>query len=401
MQRTVIAVISAIFVSLLFGCGGQSTNNAQTDTFDAYLSAAADVWQFQGTVLVAQGDSVLFTRGYGPARLDRDVMNTPDLKYCLGSVTKAFTAVAIMQLWDQGLIDLDAPFATYLPDYRSDIAQSVTIHHLLSHTSGIADLVNDTAFIRRAMTANRSLQPEELLTYSEPKELLFQPGDRFAYSSANFVLLGLIIDSVCGEPPDVYIQRHICRPASMINTGVFPGRVARDDFALGYHPGPDRRMIPAPVLHPSFGYAAGDLSATVDDLHRFHLALENGTLLSDSARSLMERQHTRRHGYAWYVNDFGGHRLIADSGAVPGFAATWQRWPDDSLCLVILSNNAAVKTHHVANALAAIALEEPYYRPLVRNPGNVRPADLIPYTGVYQAEQETRRIDTHGDQLKM
>lgn len=374
-----ILAFFAIFVmSWVLSCHGTKPTPSE---YERYIDSAEKVWRFQGSYLVAIGDSIVARGSRGYADIADQRANTPETKFRIGSLTKPFTAIATMQLAQQGLVDIGQDITSYIDCYHPDGRAIITVGDLLSHRSGIPDVLSNQEFASRIRD---TLTPLELVSYFQGKPLLFTPGSQYAYSSSNYVLLGLIIEAVSGTTWEDYVLTHICRPAGMNNTGVYPDAPARSDFAKGYIPRPSGAMTEVPPIHPSLGYAAGALASTVDDLYRLNRALNDTTLLSRKSLKEMFTLHSPAYGYGWMVDDFGGHGLIAHGGGAPGYVSIFQRWPDDSVCVVVLSNNGGVPVHQIADGLAAIALHEPYQMPRIKQPITVSPDDLAQYAGTYR-----------------
>jgi len=376
-----------LFLMTIISC---FTADTRLTPFDMYMQSAVDTWKFQGVVLVAQNDSILFRKAYGFADIANHRLNTPETKFLIGSTTKPFTAIATMQLYQQGLIELKKNISAYLPDYPKTVANRITIHHLLSHTSGIPDLTNNAEYRKRI---NEFVSADEITDYFKDLPLLFKPGEKYAYSSSNYVLLGRIIEKVSGLSWDEYIQKHICAPLDLHNTGVYFDYAKRSDFAIGYAPNREGILNAVPSIHPSCGYSAGSLASTVDDLYRVSRALDDTTLLNQATIDIMLTLHAATYGYGWLVDNLAGHRLTAHGGGVPGYVSIWQRWPDDSLCIIVMSNIVTAPVHTIATSLAAIALNEPYDLPVVKQPIYLSPEQLKTYEGEYQLESgEIRHI---------
>ncbi len=387
IKRIATITIATLLLTIIISCDNPET--AQTP-YDEYMKAAEEAWQFQGTVLVARNDSILFRKGYGPAQIENNRPNTPETKFLIASTTKPFTAIAVMQLYQQGLIDLQEFVSTYLPDYPKETGKRVTIHHLLSHTSGIPDVIGNPEFQKRL---GEYLSPEDITAYFKDLPLQFEPGKQYAYSSANYILLGRIIENMTGISWDEYIQRHICTPFDLQNTGVFYDYAERDDFATGYAPNREGILNALPSINPSCGYSAGSLASTVDDLYKISRALYDTVLLDRKTIDVMLTPHTATYGYGWLIDDLGDHRLTAHGGGAPGYISIWQRWLDDSLCVIVLSNIVTAPAHVIATGLAAIALSEPYELPKVKQPITLSPDELKAYEGDYQLESgEIRHI---------
>jgi CubicO group peptidase (beta-lactamase class C family) len=238
--------------------------------------SAADA--FSGVVLLAEGDSILLLEARGQADRNAGRANTPDTRFNVGSLSKAFTTIAVHQLEARGLLTLDDTLARYLPSYPNpSVARRVTIRHLLEMSSGIPDFFNE-----RYATA-----PKEKLTSLDAYlpliadlPLDFEPGTRRRYSNGGFLLLGLVIEAVAGTDYYSYIRDHIYAPADMRESGS-PSTAERDErYAVGYA-GPGRSVNTETL--PGRGSSAGGGYSTARDLLRFVRALEKGTLRHPSA----------------------------------------------------------------------------------------------------------------------
>ncbi|NIS15954.1 MAG: serine hydrolase [Aliifodinibius sp.] len=361
------------------------------------MKRAENVWGFMGTVLIAQGDSVLFRHGYGFANIAKKQPMTPEKKFLIGSITKSFTAIAIMQLWEKGKLDMDKTISEYLLEYPSDIANKITIHHLLSHQSGIPDFISIPGFQERA---REKISTDELIAYFENLPLLFNPGERYTYSSSNYILLGKIIENVTGQEWAEYVKLNICEPAYMQNTGVYYDYDVRDDFAVGYNITSDGDTSEAWIVHPSCGYAAGGLASNIDDLYSLHKALYGSDILSQELIDSMLTSQTPFYGYGWLIDELAEHKLTAHGGGTPGFTSMFQRWIDDSVCVIVLSNNAIAPAHAIATGLAAIIFEEEYELPSIKEPMMISVNDAKEYEGVYQIDSvDYRIIEIEAEQL--
>lgn len=391
-----VSLCMVILVTIIINISCDSRQTAITE-FDAYVNEAEKVWQFRGSFLVAKGDSILFRGSRGYANESERSYNEPETKFLIGSVTKPFTAIAVLQLVEKGLVDVNDPVSEYITDYPEKAADKITVHHLLAHRSGIPDVINNPNFVSRV---HEKMTPQEIVGFFRDYPLDFTPGEKYAYSSSNYVLLGLIIEKIIDYSWEEYVHKFICVPAGMENTGVFADYAERSDFATGYSPTPSGSLIQAAPINPTCGYAAGSLASTVDDLFKLHTALDKNTLLDRNSVAAMQKQYSPTYGYGWLVNDFGGHRLVAHGGGVPGYVSLIQRWPDDSVCVIVLSNNVVVPAHSIANALAAVAMDEPYEMPVIKKPVRLESNRLNEYEGDYKLKSgEIRKVYQTGGQL--
>ncbi len=237
--------------------------------------------QFNGTVLVAENGKVIVKKGYGLANMEWNIPNTPDTKFRLGSVTKQFTAFLILQLVDQGKLKVSEKITTYLPDYPKATGDKITVHHLLTHTSGIPNYTNFPRFFE---TMSRDpYAPEAFVKKFSDLPLDFEPGSNFSYSNSGYFLLGVLIEKVTGKPYATVLQEAILTPAQLKDTGydlpgpILPKRAAAyEKRGSGY--------VNAPYLDMTIPYAAGSLYSTVEDLYRWDQLLYTDKLLSAASK---------------------------------------------------------------------------------------------------------------------
>lgn len=389
IRITLICTLLAVNGCLLIGCG-----KADASAYDGYLRAACEAWHFQGVALVACGDSIVFRQGYGKADIESGRDNTVASKFPLGSITKQFTAAAVLQLADRGRIDLNEFVSSYLSDYPHETGERITIHHLLSHTSGIPSVNQD---LQGLMMADRAVAPEELVQTFEHLPLEFEPGSRYAYSNCGYVLLGRIIEAVSGMPYDDYIAAHILKPLGMSRSGMFYDYAERSDFARGYQMRGDGMLKKKTAIHLSMGYSAGALCATAGDLFIWHRALSDTVLLKAETIRKMFTPNLGDYGYGWLIRDNDGHRVAAHAGGSPGYSTWIERWLDDSLLVVVFSNNVNASVGTIAGSLARIAQALPYDMPARRTATTLPPETIAEYAGVYEMTDGRHRIITVDD----
>jgi CubicO group peptidase (beta-lactamase class C family) len=352
---------------------------------EAYLQAHRAAGQFMGSVLVAQGDHVLHSAGYGMADLEHNVANTSHTKYRLSSLTKQFTAAAILNLQDQGLLDVDDPISAYLPDYPN--GDVITIHHLLSHSSGIPDLENFPDFVA---TMREPATPSELIERFADMPLEFEPGDQWAYSSSNYIVLANIIEEVARQSYAEYLDTVLFAPLGMTNTGHDVFETILESRANGYTMGEDGYQNAA-FIDMSIAVGGGSLYSTVLDLYTWTQALLKDAVLSDEARELlftpaMEIGDGNAYGYGWIIGNEWGRRVISHSGGINGSSTYLTLIPEEELIVIVLSNLEGLPLEGIARDLDAIVLGESYEAPVIRTAIELDPAILERYVGRYEGE---------------
>src|ERR1041385_1514912 len=231
---------------------------------DQLISLYQKYGQFNGSALVADNGKVIYRKGVGLANMEWGIPNTPDTKFRLGSITKQFTSMLILQLVEQGKIKLDAKLSDYLPDYRKDTGEKVTIHNLLTHTSGIPSYTGLPNFFQDV--SRNPYKVADFVKKYASGDLEFEPGSKFSYSNSGYFILGAIIERVTGKPYEQVLKENIFDPAGMKNTGYDHHDTIIPKRASGYVK-TGNGYINAPYLDMSIPYAAGSLYSTVEDLY--------------------------------------------------------------------------------------------------------------------------------------
>ncbi len=320
---------------------------------EEFLEARVQRDRFSGSILVARDGKVLVRRGYGMANLEHDVPNTPETKFRVGSITKQFTAMAVMILQEQGKIDVHEKIKKYLPDAPA-AWDEICVQHLLTHTSGIP---NFTGFPEYPEMMRRHMMLENLVDSFKGKALEFKPGEQFEYSNSGYVLLGYLIEKVSGKPYASVLQEAIFDPLGMKSTGYDNPIPVLKHRASGYAGrGPFR--VNASFIDMTVPHAAGALYSTVDDLFLWDRALLTEMLVPQAAREAMFTPIEEGYGYGWVITKQFGRRSVSHGGGINGFVARFLRFPDDGVCVVVLSNVEGTDAWALADDLAAVTLGE-------------------------------------------
>jgi CubicO group peptidase (beta-lactamase class C family) len=345
---------------------------------DEYLKAYLERGQFSGSVLVAGNGQVLFSQGYGMANYELDVPNTPQTKFRLGSITKQFTALAIMQLQEKGHLNVKDSLAQYLPNYPN--AEQITLHHLLTHTSGIP---NFTSFPDYLETMMLPLPVEKIIARFKDNPLEFQPGEKYQYSNSNYILLGFLIEQVSGQSYESYLQDHLFNPLQMKNTGYDHHSLLLKNRASGYSRR-EQQLVNAGYLDMSIPHGAGALYSTVEDLYLWDRALYTEQLLSKPSLETMFTPFLDQYGYGFLISHLFNRKLVAHDGGVNGFVSDLHRYIDDDVFIVILSNFEFSPIYKLSRDLGAILFGEAYELPGNRVAISVDPSVYQAYVGDYE-----------------
>jgi CubicO group peptidase (beta-lactamase class C family) len=354
MTRT-LRLVACGLAALLVAGGARAQSPAET--IDAVMEEYARLDVFSGTVLVARGGDILYAEAFGEANKDHRVANILETRFNIGSIGKTLTGVAVMQLVEGGRIELDAPVVRYLPDFP--FGDAITIHHLLSHTSGLANYMAHPEY-RARMTGLRRIA--DLLPLIYDQQLVFDtPGEAFAYSNSGIVVLGAVIEKVAGQAYPQYLREQVLAPAGMSDTGIHFWDQVVPHRAIGY----TRRFsgdVSSAIFQVPPASADGGIETTVLDLLKFDRALSGDVLLNAESKRKMFTPNLQGYGYCWRISDEGGHRSIGHGGGAPGVSASFMRYPDDDVTIIVLSNysDGAIEP---ARALEAIMFGQPYGTP--------------------------------------
>jgi CubicO group peptidase (beta-lactamase class C family) len=361
---------------------------------EAYLNAYAQTGKFSGSVTITQGLIGGMTHGYDLANREHQVANTGDTKFRIGSVTKQFTAVAILQLQEKGLLDVQAPVSTYLSDYPN--GDLITIHHLLTHTAGIPEYLDPETFPDLAEWMRQSSSLAQLVDRFKDLPLEFEPGEKFKYSNSGYVLLTQIIETVAEQPYAEYLQANVFAPLGMKDTGYEVPQTVISNLAQGYLFIGKETYLQASPLDMSIPQGAGGLYSTAEDLSNWNRWLyvdEGSAVLSRTARAMMMRPIVQMepeenpdtfYGYGLVIDNHLGRQRVHHNGGISGFASSLAYYPDEALSIVALSNFETALPSRIAEDLAAIAFNEPYEIPTQPEAITLDPAIYEKYTGTYQ-----------------
>ena len=300
--------------------------------------------------------------------MEWNIPNTPDTKFRLGSVTKQFTATVILQLVEQGKIKLDAKLSDYLTEYRKDTGDKVTIHHLLTHTSGIPSYTSQPGFFENV--SRNPYKVDEFVKKYASGDLEFEPGSKFSYNNSGYFLLGAIIDRVTGKPYEQVLKANVFDPTGMKNTGYDHYASLIPKRASGYSKTPDG-YTNALYLDMSIPYAAGSLYSTIEDLYLWDQALYTDKLLSAQSKALMYKPFLDNYAYGWVITNASFKlndqpvQVITHGGGINGFTTTIVRFPKEKNLIVMLDNTGSEYLDRLSDSIAKIIYNQPYEPPKI------------------------------------
>jgi len=313
------------------------------------------------SVAVEHHGELLMAEGFGYADLEHDVPVNPETVFRVGSTTKQFTALAILQLVEQGKIALGDEITKFLPDYPTQ-GHKVTIHHLLTHTSGIASY---TGLGEKFWDVSRlDLTHEELLEIFADEPFDFAPGEKWSYNNSGFYLLGMIVEVASGEEYADYLENHIFEPLGMTDSMYCDPIAIVPHRARGYSV-KDGDVVNADPLSLTSPGAAGAMCSTPLDFLRWQRALDTNRLISEESREIMLTEAKLNDGsgtnyaYGLSLSELDGHLNVAHGGGINGFLVAFDTFPDDELVVVVFSNTDGAKSGRIADNIARTVLGIP------------------------------------------
>lgn len=366
MKKSIkLIVLSALLLFFVFNVSFAQDKAKQIDEL---IGKYNQYGQFNGAALVAENGKVILKKGFGSANMEWNIPNQTDTKFRLGSISKQFTAFLIVKLAEEGKLKLDVPITTYLPDYPKATGDKITIHHLLTHTSGIPNYTSLPNFFKDQ--SRNPYTPEEFVKTFSSLPLEFTPSEKFNYSNSGYFLLGYIIEKVSGKSYEQYLQETILDPLKMVNSGYDHGEVILKNRAAGYEKR-GKKIRNAPYLDMSIPYAAGSLYSTVEDLYLWDQALYTNKLLSSKSMESLFTPYIKAgkgsYGYGWFIEEADGAtgkvKVIEHGGGINGFNTIIYRIPGDKNLIVLLNNTGGTVLNEISQSIRAILYNQSFKAP--------------------------------------
>ncbi len=349
-------------------------------------------------VIVVRDGKVVLRKGYGRANMELGVPVEPDMVFRIGSVTKQFTAVAILMLVEQGKLSLDDDITKFLPDYPTK-GQKITIEHLLTHTSGIKSY---TSLPEWKAQWRKDVPVGELIGIFKDKPMDFAPGERYAYNNSAYVLLGAVIEKASGQTYEEFVEKNIFAPLGMKHSFYDNTEQIITRRVAGYSKGKEG-FINAAYLSMSQPQAAGSLVSTVDDLALWDAALYTEKLVKQESlkqawtSEKLNNGKATNYGFGWSISTYEGHPVIEHSGGINGFASYALRMPNDRVFVAMLTNRDFESPGKHVLKIAALAIGKPYVEPTAIT---LTAGALEKYAGVYQlSDAEEAVVRSEGAKL--
>lgn len=377
-----------IFTTLLVLVLFVNTFSAQT-TADKQLAAKCDQLlseQFKasetgGTALIAKKGQIIYKKAFGMANLELNIPMQADNVFRIGSISKQFTAVAILQLMEQGKLGLQDDITKFISDYPTH-GHKITIEHLLTHTSGIQSYTGMKDFEN---ISRLDKKPEELIAFFKNQPMEFAPGTKWNYNNSGYFLLGYIIEKVSGKTYPEYVEETFFKTLGMTNSYYGSDSKIIKNRASAYSKN-DNGFVNAEPLSMTLPYAAGSLQSTVEDLYKWNQALHSFKLVKKESLDkaftsyILADGKKTNYGYGWSMGNIQGSPTIEHGGGIPGFLTMGIYLPKEDVFVTIFSNCDCKSPDELAVKLAGLAIGKPFeYKEI-----NADTSVMKQFTGVYE-----------------
>jgi len=365
---------------------------------DAYISEQYTSDTPGVSVLVAKDGKAIYSRGSGIANLELDVKAAPKHVFEIGSITKQFTAVAILMLEEQGKLSVEDEITKFIPDYPTQ-DKTITVHHLLNHTSGIKSYTNMPSFMEFART---DMTPTVLMGRFKNEQMEFDPGTQFNYNNSGYIVLGHIIEVVSGQSYEDFIQTNIFDKVGMDNS--YYGSMTRliPNRARGYSK-TETGYRNADYLSLTLPYAAGSIMSTTADLLKWQNAISANTLIKKSSLekatngSTLDSGEEITYGYGWYIGNINGSASVEHDGGIFGYSSSGIFLPEENVYVIGLSNCDCGDVGALVSNVAAMAIGKPF--PKKKDAIDLSESQLSKWVGAYEYEGTIRHVTLKNKQL--
>lgn len=311
-----------------------------------------------GAFMIAKNGKPIYYKAFGKANLELDVDLTPESVFQIGSMTKQFTAIAVLMLHEQGKLAVNEPISKYIPDYPA--GDKITIHHLLTHTSGIKDF---TKMKSLREIAQKEMTPKMIVDFFKNEPVDFAPGEKFDYNNSGYVVLGYIIELVSGETYEDFIKKHIFEKAGMSQSYYASDRQVINKRAYGYHK-KEHGFVNKTVISFSVPFSSGSLMSSLSDMLKWQNSLNTNLILNaESTKKAFSKYKLNNgeeftYGYGWHIKELNGTPSREHGGSVFGFKSMGVYIPSEDIYVIGFSNCDCHSPTQITRDIATLALEK-------------------------------------------
>jgi CubicO group peptidase (beta-lactamase class C family) len=367
MKKTVMLLLTSGLALAVF------CQKTVSQKLDELMNAYCKVNKFNGSVLVARKGKILLEKGYGIQNDRSNTLNDANSIFQIYSITKTFTSTVILKLVELKKLSLSDKLSKFYPGFPK--GDSITIEHLLTHTSGVYDYTRGN---------NMPDQTEKsFINFIETKRLDFSPGTGWNYSNSGYWLLGFIIEKISGKAYEEAVREHIFTPLHMDQSGFGFKNLSGTNKTTGYAIFSNKIKKEAVIYDPPGPFAAGAIYSTVSDLYKYHKGLQNFTIISEESLKKAYTAFKNNYGYGWIIGSFDLKHMVSHSGGAAGYRSNFARIPEDDICIILLNNHENANVELVTTNLLNILFDKPYKIPAeIKLPIPL----LVRFTGVFSVK---------------
>jgi CubicO group peptidase (beta-lactamase class C family) len=350
-----------VLMAPMLASAQQDQQSSAASQIDHVMQSHAAARDFSGSVLVAREGRILYEHAFGYANLEWKIPNDLQTKFEIGSMTKQFTALLVLQYVNEGKIKLDGHLGDYLPYYRKDTGSRITVRQLLDHTSGLPNFISAPGFLEGPASRTKFTVRDFAEKYCSG-DLEFEPGTKFNYSNSGYFLLGAVLQQVSGKSYEQILRERIFTPLGMHDSGYTHAEAIIPHRAAGYERS-ESGLRNARFYDMSIPFAAGALYSTVGDLFLWDQALYGDRLLPAGLRDLLFKPNLQNYGFGWGIlipeprSPYAGEQIPMHGGAIFGFQSVIERIPAHKELIVLLDNNDSPKLLDIATEIRRVLSE--------------------------------------------
>lgn len=322
----------------------------ESEIHDFFISLEKNE-EYSGSVLISKDNKIWFNRAYNYANREHQVKNTTVTKFRIGSITKQFTAMAIMILQEQGELSVLDQVSKFIPSYK--YGDQIQLHHLLTHSSGIPNITqlpNIKELMKQPTTTEKIVH---LITDLQPE---FVPNSTFQYSNSGYILLAYIIEKITGFTYEQFLSKHIFSPLGMKNSGCDNHGKIIPNRAQGYEY--DNDIVNAAYIDMSFPIGGGNLYSITEDLFKWDQSLYTERLVTKESLKKIFTPHGLGYGYGWFIDEDEKRRIVYHGGGIVGFKNEIVRYVDDRITIIMLNNLSTTNVERIRNDITRMIFQE-------------------------------------------
>lgn len=364
---------------------------------DSIIKAFEGINKFNGTALIHYQNKNIFEKSYGWQDAVKKIPNQDKSIYQIASLTKSFTALVIVKLSEEGKLSFKDPISKFIADYPR--GNEITIENLLTHTSGIYEVLRNKEYFSLLHTGKTIAKNKEL-SFFKNEPLDFEPGTQFSYTNSGYILLGLIIEKITGLSYEDAVRKIILNPLKMTHTG-FNYMVLKSPYkTVPYSYISKTKQEKTEVWNSTLTGPAGQIYSTAEDLYNYYTGLRDYKIVSKEAFKKAATPYLSGYGYGWFIDDLYGKKLINHGGNIEGSTSYFAMLPEDDLCIILLNNITSKKLEKAGNTILAALLGQPYTLPQPKKEAMLSPDILKKYVGDYElSDQSVIHISSENSQL--